>query len=70
MNNDDVEERMRDLRNNSDYHARAIREVIDSQLDRQAAAQLNSSGGGGIVLDAIINILNQHITLEQTNERD
>lgn len=70
MNDNDIEKRMRDLRKDSDYHAKAVQEVIDSQLDLEAAAQLNDSGGGGMVLDTVTSILNRHIGLEKTDESD
>lgn len=70
MNDNDIEKRMRDLREYSDYHARATQEVIDTQLDPTAAAQLNDSGAGGMVLDTVMSILNRYISLEKTNESD
>jgi hypothetical protein len=70
MNNNDIEIKIRDLQEHSEYHARAVQEVIDTQLEPEAAAQLNDSGGGGMVLDTVINILNQYINLEKTDESD
>lgn len=70
MNGNDIEKKIRDLRGSSDYHAKATQEVIDTQLDPGAAAQLNTSGGGGMVLDTVIGILNRYISLEKTNESD
>ena len=70
MNDNDIEKRMRDLQEYSDYHAKAIQEVIDSQLDPEAATQLNDSGGGRMVLDTVINTLNRYIGLEKTDESD
>ena len=70
MNDNDIEKRVRDLQEYSDYHAKAIREVIDTQLDPEAAAQLNDSGGGGMVLDTVMSILNRYISLEKANEGD
>lgn len=68
MKDNDLEEKMCDLRKNSDYHARTIQEVIDTQLDVEAAAQLNDAGGGRMVLNAVMNILNRYISMEKTNE--
>ena len=70
MNDDDIEKKMRDLHEYSDYHAKATQEVIDTQLDPEAAAQLTDSGGGGMVLDTVMNILNRYISLEKANEGD
>jgi hypothetical protein len=70
MNDSDIEEKMRNLLKNSDYHARTIQEVIDTQLDVEAAAQLNDTGGGRMVLNAVMNILNRYISMEKTNESD
>ncbi|MHB9068815.1 MAG: hypothetical protein ACYC54_00445 [Sedimentisphaerales bacterium] len=61
INNNNLAKKMRDFRKNSDYHAKAIQEVIDTQLDAEAAAQLNDAGGGRMVLDAVMNILNRYI---------
>jgi hypothetical protein len=70
LNDNYIEKRMRYLQEHTDYHAKAIQEVIDSQLDPLAAAQLNDSGGGEIVLATVINTLNRLINLEKTDERD
>ena len=68
MNDNDLEKKLCDLRKNSDYHAKAIQEVIDTQLDAEAFAQLNDTGGGRMVLNAVMNILNRYISPEKTNE--
>ncbi|MFC1582803.1 hypothetical protein ACFL4W_04620 [Planctomycetota bacterium] len=65
MNDEDIEKKMRDLKERSDYHAKAIQEVIDAQLDFEAAAQLNDSGGGIMVLDTTMSVLNRYIGLEK-----
>ena len=70
INDNDVEKRMHDLQEYSDHHAQAIQEVIDSQLDPEAAAQLNDSGGGRMVFDTVTDTLNRHIGLEKTDESD
>lgn len=70
MSDNDIEKKMRDLQEHSDYHAKAIQEVIDTQLDPEASAQLNDSGGGGMVFDTVMSILNRYISLEKTNESD
>lgn len=70
MSADDIGKKMRDFQNFPDYHARAIQEVIDTQLDHEEAAQLNDSGGGRMVLNTVISILNRYISLEKVNESD
>lgn len=70
MSDRDIQQKMRDLQEHSDYHAKATQEVIDTQLDPEAAAQLNDSGGGGMVLDKVLSILNRYIGLEKANESD
>ncbi len=53
----DVHKRHADLIQHSDYHARAIREVIDTQLESTAAAHLRDAGGGRTVLQAALNVI-------------
>jgi hypothetical protein len=57
INNTGIEKRIGDLQNNPAYHARAIQEVIESQLDINAAKQLNNAGGGTMVLDTFMRTL-------------
>ena len=52
-----VDERISDLHEHGDYHAKAIQAVIDTQLDPGAAAQLNDAGGGSMVLAAALRTL-------------
>ena len=68
INNSEIEKRICDLQENSDYHSKTIQEVIDSQLDLEAAAQLNDCGGGKIILDTVISLLSRYISLEEPNE--
>ncbi len=70
MNDNDIGQKMRDLQEHSDYHAKAIQEVIDTQLDSEAAAQLNDSGGGRMVLNTVTSILKRYISLEKANASD
>ncbi|MHC4773429.1 MAG: hypothetical protein ACYSOF_06425 [Planctomycetota bacterium] len=63
MKDNDIEKKMRDLQEYSDYHAKAIQEVIDTQLDLEAAAQLNDTGGARMILDTLMSILNRYIQL-------
>jgi hypothetical protein len=52
-----IENKISDLKTNPAYHARAIQEVIDSQLDSHAAKQLHHAGGGSLVLDHFMSTL-------------
>jgi len=70
MNADDIGEKMRAFKNFPDYHARAIQEVIDTQLDLEEADQLNDSGGGRMVFHTVIRILNRYLGLEKADESD
>lgn len=53
----DVACRMDDLRKNKIYHARAVQEVVDAQLDFPAADQIKDAGGGVMVLEEVLNVL-------------
>lgn len=64
----DIESKMIDLREHGDYHAKAVQLVIDSQLDPDAAAQLNDAGGGQMVLDTIMALLATYIRTEGSDE--
>lgn len=70
MTDKDIENKMRDVQEHSSYHTKATQEVIDTQLDSEAAAQLDDSGGGRMVLDTVMSILNRYIGLETENESD
>jgi len=65
-----IEKRMSRLRKHSDYHAKAVQEVIDTQLDAVAAAQLNDAGGGRVVLDAATALLKRYVRSEMPDESD
>lgn len=54
-----VEQRTSDLRRHGAYHAKAIQEVIDTQLDPAAAAQIHEAGGGKTVHDAVLAVLDR-----------
>ncbi|MFO7870184.1 MAG: hypothetical protein R6V03_01990 [Kiritimatiellia bacterium] len=62
ITDDKVEKRMRDLRENSDRYGKSIQAVIDAQIDRETGPQLNDSGGGEMVLDRVIDILNRYMS--------
>ncbi len=53
--------RIEDLCSNASYHERAIQAVIDSQLERAAADQLNDASGGKLVLSTAVELLSKLI---------
>jgi hypothetical protein len=54
-----VSRRLKDLRENREYHASAIQKVIDEQMEATAAQQINAGGGGRAVLEAVLGVLMQ-----------
>ena len=52
-----IRERMDDFRNHKDYHARTVQEVVETQLDAAPAAQIRDAGGGGVVMDEVLRVL-------------
>ena len=60
-----IRERLDDFRNHQDYHARAVQEVVDTQLDAVPAAQIQDAGGGGIVMDEVRRDVAQTLGREQ-----
>lgn len=54
---DVIDRKMKDFSEHSAYHAKAIQAVIDSQLDPVAAANIAAAGGGGMILERVVQIL-------------
>lgn len=52
-----IKARIDDLRKNKAYHARAIQEVVDTQLDTAAANQLRDAGGGKMIGEEVLKAL-------------
>jgi hypothetical protein len=52
-----VDQRMDDLRKNKAYHACAVQEVIDTQLDPAAANQIGDAGGGKMIVEDVLKVL-------------
>jgi hypothetical protein len=50
-------QRLKDLRENREYHATAIQKVIDQQMEPTVAQQMNSGGGGRAVLDSALTLI-------------
>jgi hypothetical protein len=51
--------RLKDLRENRQYHATAIQRVIDEQMEETVAQQISAGGGGGTVLDLALTLLDR-----------
>ncbi len=45
-----IEEKMRDLDRHAAYHGKAIQTIINTQLDPEAAKNIDAAGGGALVL--------------------
>jgi predicted nucleotidyltransferase component of viral defense system len=48
--------------NDKKYHVKNVSELIESQLDVDAANQLNQAGGAGVVFDGVINSVQAILT--------
>lgn len=53
----DVAKCLEDLRTHADYHTKAIQAVIDTQVDREAAENINASGGAVTILENVTAII-------------
>lgn len=60
----DVRKRISDLHEHEIHHARAVQEIIDTQLDTTAANQLNDAGGGKMILDRVVTLLTRYVMKE------
>lgn len=49
-----IKEKLADLDRHATYHAKAIQTVIDTQLDPDAAKNINAAGGGAMVLGSVV----------------
>jgi hypothetical protein len=54
--------RLDDLVQNAAYHARAVQNIIDSQLEVSVAAQINAAGRGRLVFDRALQLIRSHVT--------
>ena len=52
-----VAARLRDLKEHPEYHATAIQQVIDQQVETTVARQMKAGGGGRAVLDSALALL-------------
>jgi hypothetical protein len=67
LSSDVIGKRMTDLKQNRDYHVKAIQEVIDTQFDQTAAAQLNDAGGAEIIYDVVMAMLERYFPTGDTS---
>ena len=58
----EITKRLTDLKKNSDYHAKQIQLIIDTQIDPEAAENLNAAGGGAFVLERALELISQTST--------
>lgn len=61
--NEDVRNRLDDLQAHAAYHARAIQAVVDIQLDREAADNINAAGGAKMILERVLGIIRTNVAL-------
>jgi len=52
-----VAQRLKDLQEHREYHAKAIQKVIEEQVESTVAQQMSSGGGGRAVLDSALNLI-------------
>lgn len=64
---DQASNRLRDLHTHVDYHGRATQAVINAQIDPPAAAQLNDVGGGKLVMDSVLVLLDAIVEVRDEN---
>jgi hypothetical protein len=60
----DVRKQIEDFVKHRAYHIRAIEEVVAGQLDSPAARNIQDSGGGATVLDALLALLRERLKLD------
>jgi hypothetical protein len=54
---------LRDLDQNAAYHARAVQEIIDTQVDPVVAAQIKTGGGGKAVFARALELIQANLRL-------
>lgn len=56
-----VKEKMDDLDRHAIYHAKAVQTIIDTQLDPEAAKNINAAGGGAVVLNNAVATIRNNV---------
>ena len=64
-----VQERLADLVKHRAYHVKAIEDVVSSQLDPEAAINIQTAGGGAAVLNALLGTLKDRLELDKGQEQ-
>ena len=54
-------ERLDDLDRHAAYHAKTIQTVIDTQLDPEAAKNINAAGGGAMILSSVLKTIRKNV---------
>jgi len=58
-----VKEKLHNMVASRDYHIRAIKEIIEDQLDPQAAAHIKEAGGAPLIFDRVGEVLQKRLKL-------
>ena len=61
MAEEPIRKRITDFAAYPDYHAKAIQAIIDDQLEPSAAASVNDAGGGKLILDTVLHLLERYV---------
>ena len=61
ISEEQTRKRISDFTTHPEYHAKAIQAIIDDQLAPTAAGNINDAGGGLMILDAILKLLELHV---------
>ena len=56
-----VRERLDDLDRHAAYHAKMLQTVVDTQLDPEAAKNINEAGGGAMVLRTVLATIRRNV---------
>jgi hypothetical protein len=57
VSGEDVRKRLEDLQTHAAYHVKAIQVIVDGQLDREAATNINAAGGAKMILERVLGII-------------
>jgi hypothetical protein len=58
---EEVRKHLDDLKIHAAYHAKAIQVIVDTQLDQEAAENINSAGGARIILQKVVEVLRTNV---------
>ena len=57
----DIRNRLEDLQIRASYHTRAIQAVVNTQLDREAAENINNAGGAKMIRERVLGIVRTNV---------